>query len=76
VTEHRLGNCLACALLAWARNPFATSILLRRNRYGRWHVLWCTDGRVYEFYAKGRACKNYLQNFAYRGITRLVEFDP
>lgn len=65
-----IGNCLLCALVAWASKPRATRIHAMRNRRRRWHFYWTRDGKRYEFHAPGRSAKSYLRNAIYRGQVR------
>lgn len=65
-----IGNCLVCALIAWARHPREVSIHFMRNSKRRWHCYWMRDGVRYEFYAKGRSSKSYLRNLIYFGVVR------
>lgn len=69
----RLSNCLIAALLAWARSPLSVRLVVRRNRCGRWHVLWRVAGRLFEFYGRGASQRTYLQNLLYRGEVREVK---
>lgn len=64
------GNCLVCAILAWALAPSRTRVRALRNRRGRLHFYWTRDGRRYEFHAPGRSTKTYLQNSLYVGRVR------
>lgn len=69
----RLSNCLVAAVAAGVRSRGACRLVLRRNRCGRWHVMWRHGGRLFEFYAKGRASKPYWRNVVYRGTVREVK---
>lgn len=70
----RLSNCLIAALLAWARSPRGSvRLVVRRNRCGRWHVLWRDGERLFEFYGRGASQRTYLQNLLYRGEVREVK---
>lgn len=67
-----VGNCVLCALAAWVKRPLTTRLVMRRNRCGRWHVMWRRDGALFEFYAPGRSGKTYCQNLLYRGVVRKI----
>lgn len=67
-----LSNCLCSAIAAWLRDPLAVRLIVRRNRCGRWHVLWRRRGKIFEFYGRGASSRTYLQNLLYRGEVRQV----
>jgi hypothetical protein len=65
-------NCLIAALAAFISSPAKTRIRFSRNVSGRWHCTWTKNGCEYEFYAKGRSQKSYLQNIVYIGRVRKI----
>ena len=66
-----LGNCLIVAL--WHRMTTRnTRIRYMRNRCGRWHFYWETNGFKYEFYTPGASQRSYWRNALTRGVVRRV----